>query len=120
MARLSWSWLHLCFPEPFKTDPRERLLRLLEEVNELAQVGNVTREEAHALVDQVHDKPVGELEQEAGGVMVTLVLVAKAMDLDLEEAWNVEHERVMQPEIIQKIRSKQKTKVRVAENTVEA
>ena len=59
-------WLHSTFGGRILTDLEERVLRLTEETLELGQAEGMTREQAHALVDQVFDKPKGDVEQEQG------------------------------------------------------
>ena len=54
-------------------DPHERGMRVAEEALETLQVLKGTRAEAHALVDMVFDKPLGEIDNEIGGVLFTLM-----------------------------------------------
>src|SRR6185312_5264384 len=56
--------------------PEQRSFRFLEEALELAQAVGTTREEALKLVDYVYSRPIGQVGQEIGGVMVTLAGVA--------------------------------------------
>lgn len=103
-------WLVMCFGSAILDDKEERIIRLTEEVLELAQAEGMTREQATGLVKQVFDKPVGDVFQELGGVMVCLsayVLVAKQ---DPELAFEVELTRIEQPSMIEKIRAKWLTK----------
>jgi len=110
---LTLSWLETTFAgtDVQWYEPIERIIRAMEEINELGQVVGATREQAHALVDQVYDKPVGELNQELGGVMVTLAAFAGLMKLSLDDAWREEYDRVNTVAMMAKIVAKQKDKL---------
>jgi hypothetical protein len=107
------AWLDEVFADQGR-DPEERIIRTLEEVMELAQTENVTREQMHALVDQVMDKPVGEREQELGGTLVTLSSYMAVRQLNGVDAFNKEFVRVQDPEIIEKIKAKHAGKLVVS------
>lgn len=101
-------WAVACFGQDIADDKVERNHRFLEEALELAQSGNVTKEQALQLVDYVYNRPVGEQEQEVGGVMTTLSALCAAYGISVETcAWR-ELERVWMK--IEKIRAKQKAK----------
>jgi len=68
----------------------ERGIRCQEEATELGQVVGVTRAEAHKIVDMVHDKPVGELRQEVGGVAFTLLAMCALQGLRLDDVFITE------------------------------
>lgn len=106
-------WLEKVFPD-HASDPEERIIRTVEEVLELAQCENVTREQMHALVDQVMDKPVGERSQELGGVMVTLASYCAVTGQDAGAAFNAEFARCNDPEVIVKIQRKHINKLVVS------
>lgn len=101
-------WLLQCFGEPLASEPMERNHRFLEEAVELVQACGCTRSEAHQLVDYVFDRPVGEMEQEVGGVMISLAALCRAQGIDMHEAGDVELLRVWAR--IDKIRAKQAAK----------
>lgn len=103
-------WLLECFGEKIAADQTERNHRFLEEAIELVQACDCGESEAHQLVDYVYGRPVGEKSQEVGGVMVTLAALCLAQGLDMHDAAEVELARIMRPEIISKIREKQKRK----------
>lgn len=65
-------WLMACFGEMIASDREERNHRFIEEALELVQANGCTQSEAHQLVDYVYGRPVGELPQEVGGVMVKI------------------------------------------------
>ena len=98
-------WLEKVFPD-HASDPEERIIRTLEEVLELAQCEEVTREQMHALVDQVMDKPIGDPKQELGGVMVTLASYCAVTGMDAGNAFDAEFQRCNDPEVIVKIQRK--------------
>lgn len=106
------SWLRIVFGND--TDKEERALRFGEEALELIQSLGVTREQAADLVTQVFDKPVGETEQELGGVMVTLASLCAVAELDAEQAFETEFDRCEQPETIEKIKNKHANKLVVS------
>lgn len=103
-------WLHLCFGDVIAMDKKERCYRFQEEANELVQSMGMTREEAHSLVDYTWDRPIGEPHQELGGVMVTLAALCHASEMEMEAGGFVELARINQPDVIERIRQKQKTK----------
>lgn len=100
------AWLYNTFAGNILFDIEERVLRFTEETLELGQTEGMTREQAHALVDQVFDKPVGEVEQEQGGVMVCLAAYAALKDADLHVAFEREMARIEEPAMAAKIRAK--------------
>jgi len=96
-------------------DVEERMLRFSEEVIELGQAEGITREQYHALVDQVFDKPVGEVEQEIGGVLVTLGSYFAVTGRDNPGIlYEREFSRCETPEVIQRIRRKHDEKLVVS------
>lgn len=90
---------------------KERNHRFLEEALELVQACNCSKEEAHALVDFVFDRPTGELHQEIGGVILTLSVLCSVWRLNWEKCAEIELERVWKN--IDKIKEKQKTKPKI-------
>jgi NTP pyrophosphatase (non-canonical NTP hydrolase) len=75
-------------------NPQERALRLVEEAVELAQVEGLTTAEVGRVVDRVFSRPMGEREQEVGGIGVTLLAYCYATDIDFELLTQREVERV--------------------------
>lgn len=88
-------WTIECFGEEEATSIPQRALRLLEEAIECAQAAGVDLKMAHKLVDFVYDRPVGEIEQEIGGVSVTLLALAAAVGTSAEFVEQAEVERVL-------------------------
>lgn len=103
-------WLLECFGPMIAGDKEERNNRFLEEALELVQACGSTAEEAHKLVDYVFGRKVGEKRQEVGGVRVTLSALCLAQNIDEDNAAEAELDRIRQPEMVEAIREKQKTK----------
>lgn len=76
-------WMLACFGAEVAGDREERNHRFLEEALELVQAAGCTADAARALVAYVYGRPVGELGQEIGGVMVTLAALALANGRDM-------------------------------------
>lgn len=101
-------WMRACFGAQVSRDRTERSHRFLEEALELVQAAGCTSNEAHQLVDYVFGRPVGDLRQEVGGVMVTLAALCLAQDVDMHAAGETELARVWTK--IDIIRAKQAAK----------
>lgn len=104
------AWVVACFGKDIADDTTERSHRMLEESIELHQSGGRTREEAHLLVDYVYNRPVGDFEQEVGGVVLTLAALCAARDVSFIDAGEAELQRVWGK--IDAIRVKQAQKVK--------
>lgn len=106
------SWVMTAFGYDVLKNRKERCLRALEEVTELAQCGLVSREQAHAIIDQVYDKPVEpNPSKEIAGSLLTILSTASAFDVhNVEIPLNAELDRVWNN--IDKVRASQLTKVR--------
>lgn len=104
------AWMLACFTPEITADVVERNDRFTEEALELVQANGYTAERAHALVDYVFNRPVGEPDQEVGGVMVTLAALCNAAQLDMMAAALREIERIEDPGIMAKIKAKQAAK----------
>ena len=101
-------WILACFGPAIAADKAERNHRFLEEALELVQACGSTREEAHRLVDYVYSRPIGEIGQEVGGVMLTLAALCLAQGEDMDAAGEAELARVWTK--IDAIREKQARK----------
>lgn len=86
---------------------KERAYRFFEEAGELFQAMNMTKEDAYKVVDYVYGRPVGELSQEIGGVMITLLCLASQQNLSVYQCLLTEFGRINKPETQAKIRQKQ-------------
>lgn len=103
-----YDWAQRCLGPVSAADTKERNYRYLEESLELVQSLGCSREDAHKLVDYVFSRPVGEPEQELGGVRVTLATLCQAHGLSEIECGERELERV--EGLIETIRLKQSRK----------
>jgi hypothetical protein len=103
-------WMLECFGAEISADRAERNHRFFEEASELVQACGMTASEAHQLVDYTWSRPIGEPNQEAGGVMVTLAALCLANGLDMHAAGETELERINKPDMVIRIRAKQAAK----------
>ena len=102
-------WAYACFPT--KTfDNIERGHRFIEECLELVQATGMSKEDVLTLVDYVYDRPVGEIKQEIGGVMVTIACFCHVLKEDMDKCGEDELESIWGR--IEQIRSKQANKPR--------
>lgn len=101
-------WVKTCFGDKIAKNKAERHFRFLEEALELFQAGGYTHTQAETLLDYVFDRPPGDIEQEVGGVLVTLAALCEAHGVDMSEAG--EHELFRCWHNLEKIRAKQAAK----------
>ena len=99
------AWMDACFGDEIKADVQERCDRFVEESLEFVQAAGYSAERAHALVDYTFGRPLGEINQEVGGVMVTLAAMCNTLRIDIGDAAETELARVWTK--IDKIRAKQ-------------
>lgn len=79
-------WMDVCFGEEIKADRVERCDRFIEEALEFVQSVGYSAERAHALVEYVFNRDIGEVNQEVGGVMVTLAAACNTVGVDMQKA----------------------------------
>jgi NTP pyrophosphatase (non-canonical NTP hydrolase) len=105
-------WAKSTFPNSASNeDPQVRVFIFLEEAIELAQAVGICEEKVFEQVRHVYDKPIGDIDQEMGGTMATLMMAAESLSLDaglecekeLESAWKRQTQ----------IQAKSKTKVKL-------
>lgn len=99
-----------CFGAEISGDKIERNDRFIEEALELVQSTGYSADRAHALVDHVFGRDIGEPSQEIGGGMVTMAALCLAHGLDMHGAGEAELARINQPLVVEKIRAKQAAK----------
>lgn len=104
-------WLGKVFSQEVLDNSNERNFRFLEEAVELVQSANMSKEDVLRIVDYVYDRPVGEIPQEIGGVMVSLIALCNRHGRNLHDDAMTEINRCWQN--IEKIRSKQAAKPQV-------
>lgn len=85
-------------------DPHERGMRFGEEAVELLHAVGITEDEVVKLVYHVYKKPVGEIYQEIGGAVTTLLALSDSQNIDMNMATLKEIDRiyVLPPERFQK------------------
>lgn len=87
-------WGTKCFGVEHMSDPKVRAMRLLEECIEFAQAVGVSRLKAHCVVDYSYERPAGLPFQELGGIGVTFLAAAHAVDFRASDALEREIKRV--------------------------
>lgn len=103
-------WMAACFGPRISADTTERNHRFIEEALELVQAGGMPKADVLQLVDYTYGRPIGELQQEVGSVMVTLAALCLAQSLDMHQAAEIELARIWTK--VETIREKQRTKPR--------
>lgn len=87
-------WGRRCFGDDHMSDTKLRALRLLEEAIEFSQAVGVPIEQAARLVNYVYTRPVGNPEQELGGVGVCALAAAGALGVSTAQVLLTEIDRV--------------------------
>jgi NTP pyrophosphatase (non-canonical NTP hydrolase) len=95
LSAITWDWAMRCFGEKHVRDVPIRALRLAEEAIETAQACGVDKAKLHELVDIVCGRPRGRIEQELGGVALTLDVLCTAANTSTEEVFLAELRRVL-------------------------
>ena len=101
-------WMQACFGPEISADRLERNDRFMEEALELVQATGYPKERAYALIEYVYGRDQGEINQEVGGVMVTLAAHCLAHGVDMHAAAETELARIWTK--VEKIRAKQAAK----------
>lgn len=96
-----WAWCIAAFGASHTTSIPQRGIRMLEEAIELAQACGCHRAMAHNLLDFVYDRPAGTIEQELGGVGLTVLALANAAGLSADAAEAKELARVLSKPLAQ-------------------
>jgi hypothetical protein len=104
------NWIDLVFSKNvnkalFKS-PQERRNRFAEEAVELVQACGMSKQEVIQIVEYVYSRPMGELDQEAGGTMVALAGLCNALDVNMEDSAETELQRIHHFDVESKIRAK--------------
>lgn len=87
-------WVETAFGARVAADKVEGNHRFLEEALELVQSLGCPQSDAHELVRYVYGRPQGEVNQEVGDVMLTLMALCNASDIDVTRASEKELKRV--------------------------
>lgn len=77
-AQGAYDWAMAAFGAEVVADCAQRVHRFMEEALELAQACGMTRHEVGMLTAYVFDRPVGDVDQEIGGVTMTLGVLTVA------------------------------------------
>jgi NTP pyrophosphatase (non-canonical NTP hydrolase) len=96
LGELAWQWGMRCFGINHMRDSKVRGLRAAEEMIELCQVLEVDSSKLHNLIDVVYSRPVGDVYKELGGVMLTTMVLAHGLFINLEECTEDELLRVLE------------------------
>ena len=94
-TEIAYQWALRSFGADHVNNVPVRSLRLAEEAVELAQAAGVTKEKMQALVDVVYSRPVGEIDQEIGGVLMTATVLCALFHTDPEWFFDQELKRVL-------------------------
>lgn len=89
------SWAVRAFGRDHTTNSRLRALRLLEEAIELAQAEGIERHLVDHCTQVVYSRPVGDANQEIGGVLATAAVYCECKGLDMELVLRSELDRVL-------------------------
>jgi NTP pyrophosphatase (non-canonical NTP hydrolase) len=87
LDEIVWDWGTRCFGVAHMEHTPIRALRMIEESIELAQACGVDHEQLHKLVDIVYARKRGNVNQEVGGAYLTLRMLCRAFELDIEEEY---------------------------------
>lgn len=101
-------WVKRVFGKAMLYDKTERSLRFIEEAVELVQACNLPVEAVLNVVEYVYSRPKGDIEQEVGGVALTLAALCEAQGQCLETAATGELARVHLYEDLIKAKNKNK------------
>jgi hypothetical protein len=112
-------WAKICFGLELATSKRERVHRFGEEAIETMQAFGMTRKEAHAAVNYVYSRPVGDKRQEIGGTMTTLAVLCAAHGIDMIGEGERDLMEISDPEVTRKIREKRTKKPDFGANDIE-
>lgn len=106
-------WLLMCFGIEPTLSKDQRNQRFFEEAIELVQAAGMSEYKAKKLIEHVYARPKGEIKQEVGGVMISLMGLCSANNVDAMTCGEDELLRVENN--VEKIRFKQQEKLTVQE-----
>jgi len=90
LTQIAVEWGCRCFGTEHMCNRGIRALRFAEEAIELAQACGVSEDKAAELVSVVYSRPMGSVQQEIGGSMVTLAVLCHTVGFDLEDSFKIE------------------------------
>lgn len=92
---IAWDWGCRCFGSSHMRNWRVRSLRQIEESVELAQALEVPKAKVLEVIEQVYSRPHGHTYQEAGGTLVTTLMLLRSLKLDPETVFTDEIKRCL-------------------------
>jgi len=95
MQKTVVQWGFECFGSAHMLDPVARSARFLEEAAELTQAAGPPLDHALRVLFHVYQRPVGKIDQEVGGSMNTLVVLADTLGLSAHECMTKEIARCL-------------------------
>ena len=101
-------WLLSTFGEKVTINAEERNLRFLEEALELLQSLGLSKDQLISMINYVYSRPVGNPNQEVGGVFICLLALCNTHSIDLFKSFEEEITRCWNKQDI--IRSKHANK----------
>lgn len=95
LTDIAVAWAVRSFGHAHVRDFGTRSLRVAEEAVELAQAAGLPKEKLLDLVEIVYSRPVGSINQELGGVMLTTAVLSGIRGFTYQEAFEHELYRVL-------------------------
>lgn len=92
---LAYSWAVRCFGIIHVEDANVRILRLYEEVLELAQAKDISIEKLDEVKSIVYSRPKGDFYTELGGVALTFAVLCESHGRQVEDVLMIELNRVL-------------------------
>ena len=107
----AWCWLHKTMPKENVSSLPERALRVFEEAAELCQAAGVDKSLLMRQTEYTYARPVGTVPQEIAGVLTTILGAASCAGIQAEDALMKELTRLDTPDVVEKVRRKQESKI---------
>lgn len=95
MSLIAMDWAIRAFGPDQVHNPMHRAIRTVEEAVEMAQARGVPKMTMQRIVDVVYNREPGNFIQEVGGLMLTTGVMCAACDVDMENAFLIELQRVL-------------------------
>lgn len=87
-------WIMRVFGVEVYWNRRERGRRFIEECIELVQAMDISKDDVQQILDRIYSRPVGDVEQEVGGVGITLLGLCGCLGLDFDILTDTELRRI--------------------------
>ena len=95
VSRIAREWAQRAFGVRDVETPAIRALRMVEEAIELCQALDVPKDKVALTVETVYSRPVGQVEQEIGGVLLTMAVLTEVLGKNSDELLERELRRVL-------------------------